>query len=175
MNLTHKELNELGWPQNLLHELFGDNVPELPKDIEPTLEYVLWMLSQNSERSVDMLLSRFRAGKTWEQIGKDYGVTRERVRQIVMLAIRRLRHPSRLKRIQYGISGMADIKCQEGHAKGYQLGYQDGINYALAEQAQNCEVTPVFQDYRYRQKYKEYKAKRMAEEKSQGQTSLFDE
>lgn len=35
--------------------------------------------------------------KTLEEIGKEFGITRERVRQIEIKAIRRLRHPSRIK------------------------------------------------------------------------------
>ena len=34
---------------------------------------------------------------TLEEIGKEYGITRERVRQIEVRAIRRLRHPARIK------------------------------------------------------------------------------
>ena len=38
--------------------------------------------------------------RTLEEVGREFGVTRERIRQIESKAIRRLRHPSRLKRLQ---------------------------------------------------------------------------
>lgn len=38
--------------------------------------------------------------RTLEQIGQDYGVTRERIRQIEAKAIRRLRHPSRSNKLK---------------------------------------------------------------------------
>ena len=37
---------------------------------------------------------------TLEEVGKTFGVTRERIRQIENKAIRKLRHPSRAKRIK---------------------------------------------------------------------------
>ena len=38
--------------------------------------------------------------KTLEEIGKVFGVTRERIRQIEAKAIRKLRHPSRSKKLR---------------------------------------------------------------------------
>ena len=124
------------YPENLLSELFRDEdtAVVLPADFEISLEYTLWKLSKQHERGVEILLKRYRDKKSYEQIGNEYGVTRERVRQIVARMIRYLRHPSRLNIIRHGISGMIDIHGQEEYKKGYNLGYRDGYSSAKDEE-----------------------------------------
>ena len=38
--------------------------------------------------------------RTLEEVGKEFNVTRERIRQIEAKALRKLRHPSRSKRLK---------------------------------------------------------------------------
>ena len=65
------------------------------------LEEILGTLTQ---READVLKMRFGIydgrTQTLEEVGKTFGVTRERIRQIENKAIRKLRHPSRAKRIK---------------------------------------------------------------------------
>ena len=65
------------------------------------LEEILGTLTQ---READVLKMRFGIYEgrthTLEEVGKTFGVTRERIRQIENKAIRKLRHPSRAKRIK---------------------------------------------------------------------------
>ena len=41
-----------------------------------------------------------RSDHTLEEVGKNFDVTRERIRQIEAKALRKLRHPSRIKKLK---------------------------------------------------------------------------
>ena len=62
------------------------------------------ILDTLTEREADVLRMRFGMydGRTHtlEEVGQNFGVTRERIRQIENKAIRKLRHPSRAKKIK---------------------------------------------------------------------------
>ena len=56
-------------------------------------------LSEREKQVIDMRYGESK--KTLQQIGDMFGVTRERIRQIVRKALRKLRHPSRLKAYRF--------------------------------------------------------------------------
>ncbi len=62
------------------------------------------VLGTLSERERAVLEMRFgldgSQGRTLEEVGREFGVTRERIRQIEAKALRKLRHPSRAKRLK---------------------------------------------------------------------------
>lgn len=62
------------------------------------------VLSSLSPREEKVLRMRFGIGEksdhTLEEVGQDFNVTRERIRQIEAKALRKLRHPSRAKRLK---------------------------------------------------------------------------
>jgi len=67
-------------------------------------EATLEVLEQLTEREQKVLRMRFGIGMntdhTLEEVGKQFGVTRERIRQIEAKALRKLRHPSRAKKLK---------------------------------------------------------------------------
>ena len=67
-------------------------------------EQVEDVLGTLSERERRVLQLRFGLedgrSRTLEEVGRDFGVTRERIRQIEAKALRKLRHPSRSRKLR---------------------------------------------------------------------------
>jgi RNA polymerase primary sigma factor len=61
-------------------------------------------LAELPEREADIIRMRFGIGRdadmTLEEIGQLYGVTRERIRQIEAKALRKMRHPTRIRKLE---------------------------------------------------------------------------
>lgn len=94
----------LTYPDNLLYDIFGGEW-EFPRpgDFDGSLEYVLHTLTERERCVLDF---RYKDGLTFEEIGKRFCVTRERIRQIHAKSFRKLRHPGRLNYLKYGVSGV---------------------------------------------------------------------
>jgi RNA polymerase primary sigma factor len=90
-----------------LEDFIRDDGTSAPADeagrqlLRRELEAVLKSLTPREERVLSMRfgLEDGRA-RTLEEVGKEFNVTRERIRQIEAKALRKLRHPSRSKRLR---------------------------------------------------------------------------
>ena len=89
----------------------GDFIED--KNLVPTVEAASYLLlkeqiadvlSTLSEREARVLELRFGLGDgishTLEQVGQEFGVTRERIRQIEAKALKKLRHPSHSRKLR---------------------------------------------------------------------------
>lgn len=70
-------------------------------DLKERVREVLKSLTPREEKVIKMRFGIDVASEhTLEEVGKDFSVTRERIRQIEVKALRKLRHPSRSKKLQ---------------------------------------------------------------------------
>lgn len=70
-------------------------------DLKERVREVLKTLTPREEKVLKMRFGIDVASEhTLEEVGKDFSVTRERIRQIEVKALRKLRHPSRAKKLQ---------------------------------------------------------------------------
>ena len=90
-----------------LADLIEDNSSPAPSDIATAAllrSQVDTILDSLSIRESRVIALRFGLedgrSRTLEEVGKEFGVTRERVRQIEAKALRKLRHPSRSRRLK---------------------------------------------------------------------------
>jgi RNA polymerase primary sigma factor len=81
--------NDLSPADTVVNNDLKERVREVLKSLTPREEKVLKM-----RFGIDVASEH-----TLEEVGKDFGVTRERVRQIEVKALRKLRHPSRSKKL----------------------------------------------------------------------------
>ncbi len=71
-------------------------------DLKEHVREILKTLTPREEKVIKMRYGiDVASGYTLEEIGKDFGVTRERVRQIEVKALRKLRHPSRSAKLKF--------------------------------------------------------------------------
>ena len=99
------------YPQNLLDAVACEWEEQRPDEFSQTLAYVLAGLTEREQAVIEM---RFKRCMTYEQTGREFNVTRERIRQIETKALRKLRHPSRLYLIKHGVRRWVADAREEG-------------------------------------------------------------
>ena len=112
-----------------------EDIPLVGDDVEDTAMIDLIkttlipeVMHTMSEREIYVLDRRFVKGMTFEEIAKEHGVTRERIRQIEAKALRKLRHPSRLNMLSPKYVGTRDeiLKIYDHASSERALEYTDG-------------------------------------------------
>lgn len=90
----NKKRNEVDWKVRFYQAVFGSENVDIPQDAEDAIMHILEKLNS---RYKDILLFRFKYNLKFADIGEKYGLTRERIRQIVNRALRECRNPSNTK------------------------------------------------------------------------------
>ena len=119
MNRTElaRERNEAPWPYNLLDDVVCPyvNNRERAEDeywnetLNASQEEGLRMVLDGlSERERECVYYYYKDGLTLEGVGEKYGVSRERIRQLLAKAVRKMRHPARRRLIDYGPDMVAE-------------------------------------------------------------------
>lgn len=96
----------IGEEEATLEDFIGDNRPSPYDDVERhnSTEHILKILKTLTPREEKVIKMRFGIGvdrdHTLDEIGQYFSITRERVRQIEMKALRKLKHPTRLRALK---------------------------------------------------------------------------
>lgn len=95
--------------EKLYMDVMRCNVEEtasyMPIDAEETVHDLLTNYSNwgLSEREAKVLKLRYYEDMTMEKVGRAFGVTKERIRQVEAKALRKLMHPTRRKKLEHGL------------------------------------------------------------------------
>lgn len=102
------------YPINLFLDIFDcEKIEDCLKtedmnDVICGLQFVLNNMLNGRERKA--VVMKYEQKMSLQSISEEFGVTRERVRQIVAKALRKMRHPTRRRYIEYGYNGFLDYE-----------------------------------------------------------------
>lgn len=121
------ESEKIPYPENLLTDIglelvFGK--PEYSPLNDDQMAGLAHALTTIREREQEMIRLRYEEKKTLQEIGDQYELSRERVRQIIAKGVRKLRHPSRTVYIRDGFDKVElaqKITCAEEMKKQLQV------------------------------------------------------
>lgn len=131
------------YPWNIAVSIFGSK-DAVYKVYAPGL---IEALDELREKEKQTLIYRFNHGLTLAEVAKEYGVTRERVRQIEAKAMRRLRHPSLARTFLFDTQRKYYEAARErDRLKLENITLADKLNKYCEENNVNVEPLPVEND-----------------------------
>lgn len=123
-----KKRNEVDWKVRFYQAVFGSENVDIPEDAEDAIMHILEKLNN---RYRDILLFRFKYNLKFADIGEKYGLTRERIRQIVNRALRECRDPLNEKILLIGYAQSEKEKRMDEQE--FKERIQSGENFSLEE------------------------------------------
>lgn len=130
--MTISEIYKYPFPNNLINDI-GIQIPEnIPGDYNATLMYVI--MRYLPERYYKILLMRYEQMLTYEQIGDEFSISKERVRQIISYDLRKLRHPKISTILSKGLLKYYDSISNKQYEIGYTKGYFYGSKSVLSKE-----------------------------------------
>ena len=140
----------MDYPKNLLNDL-NIEVENLPEDFYPTLHYILQ--ASTDKRASRIFLMRYRDGKTFEDIGSEFEISRQRANVIVQDVLQTLSSQENRDMLTYGMKGYMEYALQNRiNSRGsllesnerdtlvknaYERGYENGKRDALTGREDN--------------------------------------
>ena len=100
------------YPQRLVDAVFGITEDGDPEETVPQVLHrcgvwadlaCAFRAARLTEREEIILMRRYMDGQTLEEVGRQFGVTRSRIREVEVKALRKLRHPSSAKILKDGV------------------------------------------------------------------------
>ena len=135
MKTSHKNVAE--YPYNLVMDLNEDSpqkrldLDNLPDDFDASLTYILTMRAQKYPRGVEMLMQYYGSKISYDNIACAYGLTKERIRQIINRERQTLLKPCNWKFLERGVSSLiadtTNLGYDRGYADGYLIGHEEGL------------------------------------------------
>lgn len=106
VNYSSRSLKWYSWEEEFLKDLTNEDCAA-PDDFSEIFDEVVSMLS---ERDRDILIRYYKNNEAFRTIAKDYGVSHERIRQILSLTLRKLRVPTTRNLLVHGWDYMKAVK-----------------------------------------------------------------
>jgi len=99
--MLDRSSREVSMSEDAVMQLASGLGPERMAQHALTSERIDAALDTLDARERAAVKARFFDGATFDDIGREYGISRERVRQLVMRALRKLRHPARAPMLKH--------------------------------------------------------------------------
>lgn len=139
-NIAWKD-SEVPYPYNLIDAIFREHVDVIiSKDVEDGIEYAVSTLNDREQK---VIKHRFQEYMSHKEIGKEFDVTHERIRQIESKALRKLRHPTRTRYFRFGLTGLERYSSLEELQKAIDEKKKelDNLNYEIELATKQIEKT----------------------------------